>query len=72
MCVPRERISVSKVNTYVRSTFAHVCVLSKKHMNVFQLNTFMRVPQVNVYCFSRIRMCVPRVHTCVSELDMCV
>ena len=63
-----------------------MCVLSKKHMFVFQLNTCMRVPQVNVYvcahgCTSAraacttvsvVYICVFHVRTCVSELDMSV
>ena len=38
------------------------CVLSKKHMFVFQLNTVMRVPQVNVY------VCA---HGCASARAAC-
>ena len=37
-----------------------VCVLTKKHTFVFQLNTFMRVPQVNVY------VCVLTGHVCLN------
>ena len=60
-------------------------VFPKKHMFVFQVSTFMRVPQVNVYVcspvpicacrmysFSRIHMCVPRVYTYLCLNWTCV
>ena len=40
----------------------HMCVLYKKHTLVFQLNTRMRVPKVNVY------VCV---HGCTAARAAC-
>ena len=60
--------------THMCSRCTHVCVLSKKHMFVFQLNTFMRVPQVNVYvgvqrCASARAACtVSVVYICVLQV----
>ena len=66
--------------------YTYVCALQEAHV-VFQLNTCMLVPQVNVYvcahgCTSARAACTVSVvfirvfstctHTCVSELDMSV
>ena len=57
MCVPRQHTS-----THMCVPGVHLCVFYQKHTLAFQLNTCMRVPQVNVYV---------RAHWCTSARAAC-
>ena len=70
-CVFHLSTSECRVTTYVCSRCTHVCVLYKKHTLVFQLNTCIRVPRVNVHVC--VRGCTSARAACtVSIVDICV